>query len=107
MPLASSAAATVSPARAWTTLPSTLMATVEPPSASLLNMEPPGTEGSDQRLVEGAARDHGGNGERMVGGERHARMAAHRKSAGMRLGLVVDREAVLGHDADGAPGAHD
>src|SRR5262252_11129018 len=107
MPLASSAAATVSPARAVTGRPSTMRPTAWPLSASLLNMEPPRAEGSDQGLVERATADHGRDGERMIGAERHARMAAHREGAGMALRLVVDREAVLGHDADRAPGAHD
>src|SRR5262245_49387919 len=107
MPLASSAAATVSPARALIALPSTVSATAAPASASLLNMKPPRTEGSDQRLVERAACDHGRNGKRVIGRESHAVMAADREGAGMALRFVVDGKAVLGHHSDGAPGAHD
>src|SRR4030095_3237568 len=107
MPADSSAAATVSPLLACTGLPSTVNATAVPASATLLNMEPPCTERSDQRLVEGTARDHRRDGEGMVGREGHAGMAAHGESAGMSLRFIVDREAVLGHHADGAPGAHD
>src|SRR5512139_738854 len=107
MPAASRAAATVSPLLACTGLPSMVRATAVPASASLLNMEPPRTEGSDQRFVEGTARDHGRDGEGMIGRQRHAGMAAHREGAGMALRFVVDREAVLRHHADGAPGAHD
>src|SRR5260221_4665698 len=102
MPATSSAAATVSPLRAATALPSTVMATGVPASCSLLNMEPPCTEGADQRLVERAARDHGGDGERVIGRQRDARMAADGEGAGMAFGLVVDRKAVLGHDSNGA-----
>src|SRR5215470_13000171 len=107
MPADSSAAATVSPLLARTALPSTVMATGEPGSASLLNMEPPRTERGDQRLVERAAGNHRRDGERMIGRQRHAGMAAHREGAGMALRFVVDRETVLGHHTDGAPGAHD
>src|SRR2546423_41187 len=107
MPADSRAAATVSPLLACTGLPSTVRATAVPASASLLNMEPPRTEGSDQRLVEGTARDHGRDGEGVVGRERHTGMAAHGEGAGMAFRFIVDREAILGHHADGAPGAHD
>src|SRR5262249_11252470 len=106
MPPASSAAATVSPARACTGLPSTVRVTAEPASPSLLNMEPPRAEGGDQRLVECATGDHGRDGKCVIGCKRHARMAADREGTGMGFRLVVDRETVLGHDADGAPGAH-
>ncbi len=84
----------------------TVMAMAGPLSASLLNMEPPGTERGDERGVERAAGDHRRDGERMVGGQGHAGMAADGEGAGMALRLVVDREPILGHDADGAPGAH-
>src|SRR5262245_55190074 len=107
MPLASSATATVSPARAVTVRPSTMSLSVGPVSASLLNMKPPRTEGSDQGFVERAAGDHGRDGERLIGAQRHARVAAHGEGPGMALRLVIDREAVLRHDADSAPGAHD
>src|SRR5262245_61725396 len=103
MPAASRAAATVSPPRACTGLPSIVRATAAPASASLLNMEPPRTEGSNQRLVESTARDHWRDGKRMVGGQRHAGMAAHGEGPGMAFRFIVDREAVLGHHADGAP----
>src|SRR5918994_2029771 len=83
MPATSRAAATVSPLLAYTGLPSIVRATAVPASASLLNMEPPRTEGSDQRLVEGTAGDHRRDSERMVGRQRHARMAAHSEGAGM------------------------
>src|SRR6267154_5999489 len=106
MPANSNAAATVSPVRALTALPSTVIATGAPASASLLNMKPPRTEGSDQRLVERAAGDHRRNRERVIGRKRHAGMTADSEGAGMSLGLVIDREPVLGHDANGAPGAH-
>src|SRR5476651_1329191 len=103
MPAASIAAATVSPTRARIGLPSTLRVKVAPVSPSLLNMKPPRAEGSDQRLVEGAARDHRRHRERMIGRERDARMAAQHEGAGMRGAFVVDRKAILGHDTDRAP----
>src|SRR6266545_8295263 len=97
MPAASRAAATVSPLTARTGLPATVRETAVPASASLLNMEPPRAERSDQGLVEGTARDHGRDGERVVGRQRHARVTAHGEGAGMALRFVVDRKAVLGH----------
>src|SRR5471032_1668255 len=106
MPAASIAAATVSPMRARIGLPSTLRVKVAPMSPSLLNMKPPRAEGSDQRLVEDAARDHRCHGERMIGRKRDARMAAQHEGAGMSGTLVVDRKPVLGHDSDRTPGAH-
>src|SRR5476649_864386 len=107
MPAASMADATVSPMRARIGLPSIVTVSVAPVSPSLLNMEPPRAEGSDQRRIEFAARDHRRYTKGVVGGERNAGMAADGKGAGMRLRLVVDREAVLGHDPDRTPGAHD
>src|SRR5476649_591581 len=107
MPAASMADATVSPMRARIGLPSIVTVSVAPVSPSLLNMKPPRAEGSDQRRIEFAARDHRRDGQGVVGGERDAGMAAHGEGAGMGLRLVVDREPVLGHDADRAPGAHD
>src|SRR5476649_2082117 len=106
MPAASMADATVSPMRARIGLPSIVTVSVAPVSPSLLNMKPPRAEGSDQRLVERAARDHRRHGESMIGRERDARMAAQHEGAGMRRALVVDREPVLRHDADGTPGPH-
>src|SRR5260370_41747176 len=102
----SMAAATVSPMRARTSLPSTVRVSVAPVSPSRWNMEPPRAERSDHRLVERAARDHRRDSERMVGAERDAGMAAQHEGAGVGLGLVVDREAVFGHDANGAPGTN-
>src|SRR5690242_11045681 len=106
MPLASMVAATVSPGQARTDWPSISMVRVSAASPSLLNMKPPRAEGGDQRLVEGAACDHRRHGERMIGRERDARMAAEHEGTGMRLGLVVDGKAVLRHDPDRAPGAY-
>src|SRR5436309_1018991 len=83
---ASSAAATVSPAHAPRVLPSTVIATGAPRSTSLLNMEPPRAEGSDQRLVERTARDHRRDGERVIGRKRDTGMAADGEGAGMALG---------------------
>src|SRR5512146_2734467 len=81
-PAASMAPATVSPRRARISLPSTFSETVSPVSPSRLNMEPPRTEGGDQRLVERAAGDHRRHAERVIGAQRHAGMAAQHEGAG-------------------------
>src|SRR5258708_33378487 len=99
MPAANSAAATVSPARALMLLPSTVMATGALRSTSLLNMEPPRTERSDQRSIEGTARDHRRDGARVVGREGHAGTAAHGEGAGMSRRVPVHLQRVRRRDA--------
>src|SRR5205807_2261085 len=88
-PAASRAAATVSPARASTGLPSMVSETVlAPVSGSLANIEPPRAEGADQGRIEPALGDHGRERQCMVGGERHAGVAADDECAGAGGGLV-------------------
>src|SRR3954467_8700378 len=119
---ASSAAETVSPCRAATATPSTKICTggrlscsdrlnILAPSISLVaavvrgagGAKTAGRERADQLRLERALLDHPRDLESVVGGERHAGMAAGDEGAGMRLRLVVDRKAVLRHDADAGP----
>src|SRR5262247_557198 len=99
------AAATLSPVRAVTGLPSMVTRTCWPASSSnLLNIEPPRREGANQICIEPTARDHRRKDQGVIGGQRDAGMAADDECAGVRFGLIVDRKAVLCHDADARPG---
>src|SRR5215510_4072359 len=104
-PHESMAAATLSPARAVTGLPSMVTRTRWPLSSNnLLNIEPPRREGADQICIEPAARDHWREHQGVIGGQGDAGMAADDECAGVRLGLIVDRKTILCHDADARPG---
>src|SRR5216117_1972501 len=99
MPATRSAAATVSPANACADRPSIVKAMGSPAaSGSLRNMKPPGTEG--KKLVgELAGRDLRRDVEGVVRRQRHAGVAGREVRAGMRHGLIIDRETVLAHHA--------
>src|SRR5215471_6896801 len=98
------AAATLSPTRTVTGLPSMVTLTRWPSSNNLRNIEPPCREGADQICIEPTARDHRREHQGVIGGQRDAGMAADDECAGVRFGLIVDRKAVLCHDADARPG---
>src|SRR6185312_15397728 len=112
MPAASSAAARLSPARAVTGSPSTDSVTLSPPisgsrsNTGLAGIEPPGAEGGELG-IEPPRGDHRRDRERVVGGEGDAAVAGRNERAGTARRLLVDREAVLRHDAQRRPAAHD
>src|SRR5262249_21183932 len=104
-PHASMTAATLSPARAVTDLPSMVTRTGSPSaSRNLLNIEPPCREGANHICIEPTACDHGREHQSVIAGQRDPGMAADDACAGVRSGLVIDGKAVLGHDADAGPG---
>src|SRR5262249_7607720 len=106
-PAANSAAATVSPARAGTSSPSTAMVTVPTgASGSRLNIEPPRAEHIEIRR-EAAGGDHRWQHERMGRRQRNAAVARRKKGTRPARRFVVDRESVLGHHPESRPGAHD
>src|SRR5439155_26177226 len=107
MPAAIRAAATLSAAPAVTVLPSTVRVTARKlSSGNRWNIEPPGRE--DGELVgQAAGGQHGRKHERMVGGQGDAAVTGGDEGAGAFGGLLVDREAVLGHHPQRRPDAHD
>src|SRR5262249_59039255 len=88
-PHASMAAATLSPLRAVTGLPSMVTRTRSPSaSSSLLNIEPPRGESADHICIKLTARDHGCEHLGVVGGQRDAGMAADDECASVHFGLI-------------------
>src|SRR5882762_6323621 len=99
MPATRSAAATVSPAKACADRPSIVKAMVSPAaSGSLRNMKPPGTKGK-KRVGKLSGRDLRRDVEGVVCRQRHAGVAGRQECAGMRGGLIIDRETILAHHA--------
>src|SRR5215467_14931516 len=103
-PHESMAAATLSPTRAVTGLPSMVTQTRWPSSSNLRNIEPPRREGADQICIEPTARDHRREHQGVIGGQRDAGVAADDECPGVSFGLIVDWKAVLCHDANARPG---
>src|SRR6185369_12815071 len=96
MPAASSAAATLSPARAAIGAPSKWMVTPRrsgEASGGRANMEPSRVEGGE-RLGQGAVVDGGGDALGVQGREGNAGMAGRDEGAWVALRLRVDRIAV-------------
>src|SRR5260221_7551486 len=107
MPAAISAAATLSAAPAVTVLPSTDRVTARKfSSGNRWNIEPPRRE-DREFIAQAAGGQHGCKNERMVGGEGDAAVTGGDEGARAFGGLLVDREAVLGHHPQGRPDAHD
>src|ERR1051325_10108417 len=105
MPKSSIAAATVSPLRASTGSPSMVIGTVlgAASSGNRWNIESPGSEWLEFLGGQATFGDARREKERVRGGERHAAVARGVERAGTARRLVVDRKAVLRHDAQARP----
>src|SRR5882672_12027346 len=83
------------------------MSVVAAACRSMVRVEAAGRERTDEFRFERARRDHPGNIEGVVGGERHSGMTAGDESARLTLRLIVDRETILRHHANAGPGPYD